>query len=336
MKDYSFLAESVCNFNVGGKMQDYLIRGLSNDISIRFFIAVTTEMAEEARRIHNTSPAVTVAMGKFLAISAIMGNNLKSENDKLTLQIKGDGPIKEIVAVADSKGNIKAFPGNPDAMVGKNHKVIVTEKENGSQESVMNSEYSMQTLIGKEGMLTVIKDFGLKEPYVGKVPLADGSISGDFMAYFAVSEQIPTFINLETVLDEDGHVLVSGGYMLQVLPGAGDEEISTIEKNLGKGIELAPYFLQGKTPEQIAEIIMKDLEYKIALKAELRYLCGCDRDRMARMLIGTGVDELKSMIREQGSAEVHCHFCNTKHGFSKKELTDFVKIAESNSGNALQ
>lgn len=317
-------------------MQDYLIRGLSNEVSIRIFIASTTNMAEEARKIHGTSPAVTVAMGKFLTISAIMGNNLKSENDKLTLQIKGDGPIKELVSVADSKGNVKAFPGDPDATAGKNHKIIVEERPDGTQNSILKSEFSMQALIGGEGMLTVIKDFGMKEPYVGKVPLADGSISGDFMAYFAVSEQTPTLISLDTILDEDGHVLSSGGYVIQVLPGAPDQEISIIEKNIGKGIDLGQMLLNGNTPEEVAKIIMDGLEYKLPVKEELKYHCGCSRDRMAGVLISTGVSELESIIEEQGSAEVHCHFCNTKHVFTKEELLDFVEIAKEKTENQLQ
>ena len=317
-------------------MQDYLIRGLSSEVSIRIFIASTTNMAEEARKIHETSPAVTVAMGKFLTISAIMGNNLKSENDKLTLQIKGNGAIKELVSVADSKGNIKAFPGNPSATAGKNHKIIVEENPDGTQNSVLKSEFSMQALIGGEGLLTVIKDFGMKEPYVGKVPLADGSISGDFMAYFAVSEQTPTLVNLDTILDEEGHVISSGGYVIQVLPGAPDHEISIIEKNIGKGLDLGQMLLSGYTPEKVAEVIMEGIEFKLPVKEELRYHCGCSRERMAGVLVSTGVTELESIIEEQGSAEVHCHFCNTKHIFTKEELLDFVEIAKEKTENPLQ
>lgn len=317
-------------------MKDYLIRGLSNDVSIRLFIATTTNMTEEARKIHDTSPAVTVAMGKFLTITAIMGNNLKSDKDKLTLQIKSEGPIKELVSVADSRGNIKAFPGIPNATAGKNHRVVVEEKEDGTQESTIKSEFSMQALVGKEGLLTVIKDFGMKEPYIGKVPLTDGSIEGDFMAYFAVSEQTPTYVKLETALDDNGHVVASGGYVIQVLPGAYEDALSTLEKNLNKGISLIEMMEQGKTPEQVAELIMSGLEYKVPVKEELKYFCGCSREKMASVLVSTGVSELESMIHEQGEAEVHCHFCNKKHKFSKEELLDFVEIAKTKTKSPLQ
>jgi len=244
-------------------MRDYLIRGLSDDISIRIFIATTTKMTEEARKIHNTSPAVTTAMGKFLTMAAMMGNNLKSDKDRLTIQLKADGPVGELVAVADGKGNIKAFPGNPEATAGKNHKLIMEELPDGTQASSLKSEYSMQALIGEEGTLTVIKDLGLKEPYIGKIPLADGSITGDFMAYFSVSEQTPTLIDLGTALDAEGKVIAAGGYMIQVLPGASEAEISAIETNLGNGLDLLDLLKSEKTPEEIAELIMKGLTYKL-------------------------------------------------------------------------
>lgn len=317
-------------------MKNYLIRGLSDDVSIRIFVAETTLIAEDARNIHETSPAVTVALGKFLTITALMGNNLKSDKDKLTLQIKGNGTLGELVSVSDSSGNIKAFPGNPKAITNKNHKVHIIEKEDGTKESIMTSEFNISSLVGREGFLTVIKDMGMKEPYIGKIPLADGSITGDFMAYYAVSEQTPTYIELDTQLDEEGKVIASGGYMIQVLPGATDEEISMLETNLSKSIKYSDMLKAKMTPEEIAEYIMTGLSYKVPVKVELNYKCNCSRERMAGVLVSTGADEIQAIIKEMGEAEVHCHFCNTRHKFNKEELEDLLIISKEKPEPQLQ
>ncbi len=317
-------------------MKNYLIRGLSEDVSIRIFVTETTEIAEYARNIHETSPAVTVALGKFLTITALMGNNLKSDKDKLTLQIKGNGTLGELVSVSDSFGNIKAFPGNPKAVTNKNHKVNLIQKEDGSTESVMTSEFNISSLVGREGFLTVIKDMGMKEPYIGKIPLADGSITGDLMAYYAVSEQTPTYIELDTQLDEEGKVVAAGGYMIQVLPGATDEEIEKLEKNLSKGMKYSDMLRAKMKPEEIAEHIMNGLPYKLPVKMELNYKCNCSRERMASVLVSTGTVEIQAIIKEMGEAEVHCHFCNTRHKFNKEELEDLLIISKKVPETQLQ
>ncbi|KXZ40267.1 molecular chaperone Hsp33 [Alkalithermobacter thermoalcaliphilus JW-YL-7 = DSM 7308] len=288
---------------------DYIVRATDKDNKIRIFAALTTDMVEMARKTHNTTPVATAALGRTLTATSIMGTMMKSDKDKLTITIKGNGPIGSIVAVSNSKGVVKGYVSNPD--------VDVPLKYEG--------KLDVSAAVGKEGSLTVIKDLGLKKPYIGKYELVSGEIAEDFTAYFAHSEQQPSAVALGVLVDVDYSVKAAGGFIVQLMPDASEEVITTLENNLSKMEPISTLIDKGKTPEDIIAIVLDGLEYNILEKHNVKFECDCSRERIEKALITLGENTLSEILHEDKKAEVVCHFCNEKYQFSEKQLKNIIE-----------
>ena len=285
-------------------MKDYLIRGMDKTGNIRIFVATTTHLVEEARHIHNTSPTATAALGRALTAATMMGVMMKNEKDRLTLKIAGGGPIGNITIVANNKGEVKGYADYPYA--------DVPSREDG--------KLDVGRLVGKDGTIITIMDLGLKDPYIGQANLVSGEIAEDLATYYVISEQQPSAIGLGVLVDKDISVKASGGYIIQLLPDIKEEDIIKIEEALSKISPISTLIDKGLSPEDIMNGLLKDFDMEVLDKVELKYSCDCSREKIQNVLKSLGEDELKSMIEEDGKAEVICHFCNTKHNFSKEDL----------------
>lgn len=285
-------------------MENYIIRAVAADKSIRVFLAVTTKLVEEARKIHNTTPLTTSALGRTLTGTLMMGLMLKGDNDKLSVQIKGDGPLKEILAVADSRGNVKGYVSNPY--------VELPLKKDG--------KLDVGSGVGKNGKMVVIKDLGLKEPYMGQSELVSGEIAEDFTAYFAYSEQQPSAVALGVLVDRDQSVKASGGFIIQVLPDAPEDVIIKLEERLNNIPSITQIMEKNVDGEEMLKIIFEGFDVDILEKNEVRLMCDCSIQKLEKALISVGAKELKEIIEEDGEAELTCHFCNTKYHFDKEHL----------------
>lgn len=285
-------------------MSDYIVRATAANANIRAFAAYTLDTVEEARVKHNLSPVACAALGRLLTGGAMMGSMLKNDDDLITLQIAGDGPIKNLLVTADCKGNVKGFAGNPDVMLppSKAGKLDV----GGS--------------IGN-GVLTVIRDMGLKEPYAGQVELQTGEIAEDLTYYFATSEQVPSCVGLGVLMNrDDATVAQAGGFIVQLMPFASDEVIEKLEENIKSIDSVTKMLNDGKTPEDILNILLDGLEPEFTDTMDVRFHCNCDRDRIEKALISIGKKELQSMIDDGKPITMNCHFCNTDYTFSIEEL----------------
>lgn len=285
-------------------MADVIARGNSMDGSIRVFAAVTTDLVNEAQRIHHTYPVATAALGRTLTIAAIMGAGMKNENDTATIQFKGDGPLGSIVAVTDSKSLVRGYVANPYV------------------DLPLNAQGKLDVGRGVgHGVLNVIRDLGLKEPYIGQVPIVSGEIAEDMTYYFAVSEQIPTAIGLGVLVDTDNTAVCAGGFMIQLMPEAAPETAARIEEHL-KTMEPVTALLQkGMHAEELLFHVTEGFDMLMENQTVTpAYRCKCSRERMERALISIGKKELEEMIEEQGQAELTCQFCDKKYQFNKEEL----------------
>lgn len=285
-------------------MKDYLIRGMDKTGRIRVFVASTTNMVEEARKVHNTSPTATAALGRSLTASTLMGTMMKNEEDTLTLKISGNGPGGTILVVAKNNGNIKGEIMNPQADVP----------------SRADGKLDVGRLVGNEGTITIIMDLGLKEPYVGLSNIVSGEIAEDLAHYYAYSEQQPTVVSLGVLVDKDISVRAAGGYIIQLLPGCSEEDIVAIEEALKEVKPVSALIDEGLSPEDILNIIFKDFEMQILEKKEIQYKCDCSKEKIKEIIKSLGKKEIQDMIEEDQGAEVVCHFCNTNHKFDDKEL----------------
>lgn len=284
-------------------MKDYVVRAIANNDNIRMFAAVTTNLVENASKIHNTTPVATAALGRMLTACAMMGVMLKGEKDTLTLQIKGDGPLGGVVVVGDSNANVRGYVYNPE--------VDIPLKSNG--------KLDVGGAIG-EGTFTVIKDIGMREPYIGKVALVSGEIGEDLTYYFHKSEQINSAVGLGVLIERDYSIGASGGFIIQVMPGIEEETIEKLEKNIAEVTSVTELFKKYKTPEEVLKQVLNGFDITITDKINTNYLCTCSKERVERALISIGKEELKSLIEEQGEAEMSCHFCDKKYYFDKAEL----------------
>ena len=292
-------------------MNDYIVRATSANGEVRVFAATTKTLVEDARQAHNTSPVVTAALGRLLTAGAMMGAMMKGE-DVLTLQIKCDGPIEGLTVTADANGNVKGFALEPQVLIGarkSDHKLDVG------------------CAVG-HGMLQVIKDLGLKDPYVGNVELTTGEIAEDLTYYFASSEQVPSSVGLGVLMTKDNTVDVAGGFIIQLMPGATEETISKIEENLKKITSVTDLLKEGMTPENIAEMLLDGLDLLIYNPMETRFHCDCSVSKVSKVLISTGADELQSMIDDGEDIEVKCHFCNKAYKFTPDELSALLQAAQ--------
>ena len=291
-------------------MKDIILRGTSNDGSIRFLSCTTINLVEKARLIHDTYPVTTAALGRMLTAGTMMGTMLKSKDDKITLQINGKGPAGNIIVVSDFTGDVRGCIGNPYVDLPLNE----------------IGKLDVGGAVGKNGMFVVIKDLGLKEPYIGQVPIVNGEIAEDVASYFATSEQVPTAVALGVRIAKDGMVDSAGGFIVQVMPDGNEDIINTLEEN-ASNIKSVTDIIPDRGAEGIIDDIMKGIEYKIHEKTEINYRCNCNRERLEKALISIGAKDLNEIIEEQGEAELTCHFCNKKYLFNKEELKDMLKKA---------
>jgi len=293
-------------------MTDIILRGTLGHDQIRFFIASTTHTVERARQIHQTSPVVSAALGRLLTAAAIMGSMLKNPSDIVTLSIKGDGPAGGLLATSDSLSRVKGYPFQSlvDLPLKPNRKLDVSGA------------------LG-QGTLTVIKDIGLKEPYVGQVPLVSGEIGEDLTHYFAVSEQTPSAVALGVLVDRDYTIRQAGGFLLQTLPGADEEEVTRLEQVLAGLPSVTVLMDQGNSPEEIAALLAGGSDYEISDSVPVEYHCNCDRERVEKALISLGRQELKTILAEDGRAVLHCHFCNSDYAFERPDLERVLAEAKA-------
>ncbi|MCT4542927.1 MAG: Hsp33 family molecular chaperone HslO [Vallitalea sp.] len=288
-------------------MSDYIVRATAANNQIRAFAATTTNMVEEARERHNTSPLVSAALGRLMTAASIMGSMLKNEKDLLTLQIRGDGPIQGLVVTSDANGNVKGYPFNSV--------VDLPLKENG--------KLDVSGGLGN-GILNIIKDIGLKDPYVGQTHLVSGEIAEDLTYYFATSEQVPSAVGLGVLVDRDYTIKQSGGFIVQLLPNADEEIINHLEEKIKKMPPITNLMNEGKKPEDILNVLLEDMEPQILDEIPTRFHCNCTKERVEKALISIGKKEINEMINEGETIELNCHFCNEKYLFTVEELKKLV------------
>lgn len=284
-------------------MSDYIIRATAADGQIRAFAATTCGLVEYARSAHNTSPVATAALGRLLTAGAMMGVMMKGEDDLLTIKIEGDGPIKGLTVTADSKGNVKGYVFHPEVMLPPNDK----------------GKLDVAGALGI-GVLSVIKDIGLKDPYVGQTILITSEIAEDLTYYFATSEQTPSSVALGVLMNRDNTVRQAGGFILQLLPGASEEIIAKLEKKLSEITSITSMLDAGKTPEMILEEILGEFGLEILDQIPTQFYCNCSKERIEKALISVGKQELQSMIDDGETIEVNCHFCNKHYPITIEEL----------------
>jgi len=289
-------------------MSDYIVRATAANSQIRAFAVTSRDLVEEARSRHNLSPVATAALGRLLTAGSMMGSMMKSEKDLLTLQIKCSGPIGGLTVTADSKANVKGYVVNPD--------VMLPPSEKGKLD------------VGKAldlGVMNVIKDMGLKEPYVGQTHLVSGEIAEDLTYYYATSEQVPSSVALGVLMNKDNTVKRAGGFIIQLMPFAGEEVIDKLEKKIGEITSITSLLDQDMTPEMILDYVLGDFGVEILDKVPTKFDCNCSKERVEKAVVSIGKKEIQEMINDGESIEVNCHFCNTHYNFSIEELKDIIK-----------
>ena len=291
-------------------MKDYLIRATAANGQVRAFGVTSRELTETAKNAHDTSPVATAALGRLMSAAVMMGADLKGENDLLTLRMEGDGPMGGLLATADSHGNVKGYAFHPEVLLPPNAK----------------GKLDVGGALGA-GMLSVVKDIGLKEPYVGQTNLVSGEIAEDLTYYYATSEQIPCSIALGVLMNKDNTVRQAGGFMIQLLPGASDELIDRLEERLGELSSITALLDAGKTPEETLSDLLGDFDLEILEKKPVQFHCDCSRERVERAIVSIGKKEIREMIEEGKPIEAGCQFCNKKYSFSVEELEELLQKA---------
>lgn len=289
------------------KSRDYMVRATAADAQIRAFAATTKNLVEEMRSLHNTSPVVSAALGRLLTGGAMMGAMMKGENDLLTLQIKGDGPIGGMTVTADAHGNVKGYANEAQVILPAN----------------AAGKLDVGSAVGK-GILRVVKDMGLKEPYVGQTILQTGEIAEDLTYYFAVSEQTPSSVGLGVFMEKNNTVKQAGGFILQLMPYAEESVIARLEDNLRQFPSVTAALEAGKNPEQMLEALLDGLPMEIVDTMDVQYCCDCSKQRVERAMISLGKKELEEMIAEGKEVEAGCQFCNQKYKFTVEELERLI------------
>ena len=288
-------------------MKDYIVRATAADNQIRAFAATTTQVVEIARQHHNTSPIATAALGRLLTAGAMMGSMMKNDTDMLTLQIRGDGPIQGITVTADSHANVKGYVGNPD--------VVLPPK---------NGKLDVGGAVGI-GLLQVIKDMGLKEPYSGQTILVSSEIAEDLTYYFANSEQVPSSVGLGVLMEKNNTVRCAGGFIIQLMPFAEEKTISQLEENLKNVTSVTALLDQGYTPEQLLETLLGNLGLEITDTVPTQFYCNCSKERVEQAVVSIRRKEIQEMIDDGEDIEVKCHFCNTAYRYTVDELKNIIK-----------
>lgn len=289
-------------------MKDYIVRATAGDNQIRAFAATTRNLAEHARSVHNTSPVATAALGRLLTAGAMMGSMMKGTDDLLTLQIKCDGPIKGLTVTADAMANVKGYVYHPEVMLPPSSK----------------GKLDVGGALGT-GILSVIKDMGLKEPYVGQTELVSGEIAEDLTYYFAASEQVPSSVSLGVLMNKDNTVRQAGGFLIQLMPFAEEELIEKLEEKLKNLPSITTLLEEENTPESILDLVLGDMGLTILDTMETGYYCNCTKERVEKAIVSIGKKEIQEMIDDNEPIEVNCHFCGTKYHFSVEDMKEIIK-----------
>ncbi len=292
-------------------MTDYIVRATAAEGQIRAFASTTRELVETARAAHNTSPVATAALGRLLTAAGMMGVMMKGEKDLLTIKIQGDGPIGGLTVTADAKGDVKGYAFNPGVMLPPNAK----------------GKLDVGGALGV-GVLSVIRDVGLKEPYVGQTILVTGEIAEDLTYYYATSEQTPSSVALGVLMNTDNTVRQAGGFMIQLMPGASDEIVTKLERTLGEITSITSLLDAGNSPEMILEHILGEFGLEILDRLPTRFVCNCTKDRVEKAIVSIGKKEIQEMIDDGKSIEVNCHFCNKHYEFTVEELRELLEQAK--------
>lgn len=289
-------------------MIDYMVRATAANGQIRAFAATTKDLVETARRAQNTSPVATAALGRLLTASVMMGSMMKNDTDLLTINVRGDGPMKGITVTADNKGNAKGYVMEPMVLLPANAR----------------GKLDVGGAVGK-GFLNVIKDIGLKDPYVGQVELVSGEIAEDLTYYYAVSEQTPSSVALGVLMSKDNTVEQAGGFILQLMPGADDSIVDKLEARLAGVSSVTSMLSAGKNPEAILKDLLGEFGLEIMNDMAVQFYCNCSRERVEKALISIGRDEIQAMIDDGKPVELKCHFCNSAYEFSVGELEGILR-----------
>ena len=289
-------------------MGDYIVRATAANSQIRAFAATTRDLVEYARAAHNTSPVATAALGRLLTAGAMMGVMMKGEKDLLTLQIKAGGPLEGITVTADSKGNVKGYVGNPNVVLHAN----------------AQGKLDVAGAVGV-GFMNVIKDMGMKEPYVGQTVLQTSEIAEDLTYYFATSEQVPSSVGLGVLMEKDNTVKQAGGFIIQLMPFTEEAVISRLEENLKKVTSVTALLEEGHTPESLLELLLEGFDIEFNDRIPTQFHCNCSKERVERALISIGKKDIQEMIDEGKEIEMNCHFCNKNYTFTVEELKRIIK-----------
>lgn len=293
-------------------MSDVLVRGQSLDGAIRIFVAVTTDLVNEAQRLHDTSPVATAALGRTLTVAALMGQGLKNDTDSVTIQFRGDGPLGNMVAVTDNQSRVRGYVVNPYVDLPLNEK----------------GKLDVGGAVGR-GYLHIIRDLSLKEPYSGQVPIITGEIAEDVTYYYAKSEQIPTAIGLGVLVGTDNKAVCAGGFMLQLMPEATEDVAAKIEDRMSEIMPITEMLEKGMTAEDILFYLTDGFDMLVHNETvEPKYQCKCSQKRMHDAVVSVGKQELRKIIEEDGKCEVECQFCNSKFVFGKEQLEEMYEKAK--------
>ena len=290
-------------------MSDYLVRAAAADAQVRAFAVTARDTVETARKAHDTSPVMTAALGRLLCAGAMMGSMMKGDADILTLQIQGDGPAGGLTVTADSRGRVKGYAVNPQVILPANSQ----------------GKLDVGGAVGA-GSLRVIKDLGLKEPYVGQTQLQTGEIAEDLTYYFAASEQVPSSVGLGVLMEKNNTVKQAGGFIVQLMPFAEGNVIEKLEANLSRIHSVTKLLEDGNSPEQILGILLEGMDMEILSDMPVEFYCNCSRERVAKALYSIGKKEMDEMIKDGEPIEVKCHFCNTAYQFSVEDLVQIRQL----------
>lgn len=288
-------------------MNDYLVKALAFNGEIRAYAVRSTEAVSEAQRRHDIWPTATAALGRAMTAVVMMGAMVKGD-DKLTVKVEGNGPLGAMIIDANGHGEVRGYAVNPHTHFEANEA----------------GKLDVRRAVGTEGMLSVVKDLGLRDFFTGQVPLVSGEIAEDFTQYFVVSEQVPSAVALGVLVNPDNSVKASGGFIIQVMPGASDETIDLLEKHIAEMKPISTMIDNGLTPEGILNEVLGEENVEILDEMDVKFQCDCSRERFGNAIIGLGDKEIRAMIEEEGQAEASCHFCLESYVYPKEELEGFL------------
>lgn len=293
-------------------MSDYLVRALAFDGKVRAFSVRSTVTVGEAQQRHATWPTASAALGRTMTAGVMMGAMLKGE-DKLTVKVEGKGPIGAIIVDSNSKGEVRGYASNPQTHFDLNE----------------HGKLDVRRAVGTDGMLTIVKDLGLRDFFTGSVPIVSGELGEDFTYYFVASEQVPSSVGLGVLVNPDNSILAAGGFIIQLMPGIEDETITIIEEKLSSMEPVSKLIAKGLSPEELLQEILGTENVQILDQMPVSFECNCSKERFGTAILGLGEAEIREMIEEDGSAEAQCHFCMETYHYSKEELESFIDEIKS-------